>query len=216
MQITQHIYGLYSTQLNLNLEEIKKSCHMIENQIEKRYKETKNRNDDSWIKNTPQSTQKFNNYNLLLCPILEFNNLYTDIQKMFHTCLSNFHEESIVPHRIQCWLNYYKKGQFIDWHSHWPPERKAWHGFFCVQVEPDSYTSYKWKTKSDSVNIKSVNNLLVLGLSNGDMHKSSEWNQEYPRITLAFDIVPLKFWEGDGFIEQTMDHSNFFNHWMPI
>jgi hypothetical protein len=40
--------------------------------------------------------------------------------------------------------------------------------------------------------IPSKEGLLVIGRSNGDLHKSSEWLGDKPRVTLAFDISPIE------------------------
>jgi hypothetical protein len=61
----------------------------------------------------------------------------------------------------------------------------------------------------DELDIPSKNGLMVLSRSNGDVHRSSEWDQEYPRITIAFDIVPA----GILYRENRYTH---INHWMPI
>jgi hypothetical protein len=50
------------------------------------------------------------------------------------------------------------------------------------------------------------NGLLVFGDSAGDEHRSSKWNQPDPRITIAFDIVPVN----------KLDLSTEINHYIPF
>jgi len=148
------------------------------------------------------TTHVFNQYNLLMYPLDQFHELYFEIQKMYREI-----NQSSEQMYIQCWLNFYNKGQFIDWHSHWGIGSGAHHGFFCVDVEPSSYTSYKFPIDDTIkiVDVESKNNLLVMGKTDRDQHKSSEWNNDYPRITIAYDIVP-----------KNLVPLNMLNHWMPI
>jgi hypothetical protein len=113
---------------------------------------------------------------------------------------------------MQAWLNVYRTGEFIDWHSHWPAEFESWHGFYCVDVEPNSSTTYRLFGKipeKDDIVVTSQDNLLVISRSDGDYHRSSEWNNpDKPRITVAFDIIPMsKLYERRNYEK---------NHWIPI
>ena len=148
------------------------------------------------------STHVFNQYNLLLYPLDQFHELYFEIQKMYKEI-----DQSNKQMYIQCWLNFYNKGQFIDWHSHWGIGSGSYHGFFCVDVEPSSHTSYKFSIDDTIkfVDVESKNNLLVMGKTDKDQHKSSEWHNDYPRITIAYDIVP-----------KNLVPLKMLNHWMPI
>ena len=155
------------------------------------------------------STLYFAEYNILTFTDPNWYDLYQKIQKYFHLCYEQHHQKKVdKPHYIRSWLNVYERRQYIDWHGHWDPEFNAWHGFFCVDVEPNSKTSYMWKDDERIIEVASKNGLLVLGLSDNDRHKSSEWNQETPRITIAFDILPFDSIMSTGFIK--------LNHWIPI
>jgi hypothetical protein len=155
---------------------------------------------------TTLTTALFRSYNLLLYPLEGFHELYTEIKTLFNNVLiDNKMNDNNTKYYIQCWLNYYKKGDFINWHGHWDPHVKSWHGFYCVDVE-DSYTSYIIPNNNKVINIKSENNKIVISKSNGDKHKSSIWQYDHPRITIAFDIVPREYINFDTLI----------NHWIPI
>jgi len=148
------------------------------------------------------TTKLFSNYNLLMYPVPEFHELYHEIQSFFHELYYGTDK-----FYMQCWLNVYKKGDFIDWHKHWPPEHKSWHGFYCVDCGTNSGTMYRLPKSRQEVFVPSENNLLVLSRSDGDLHKSTEWTDEInPRITIAFDIIPRQF----------INPTDWLNHWVPI
>jgi hypothetical protein len=148
---------------------------------------------------SPLTTQGFEHYNLLMYPFDGFHSLYFEIQKLFRQCNQN--DETYY---IRCWLNIYEKGHFVDWHDHFPPKCESWHGFFCVDCEP-SVTTYQLPNISESVDVVSENNLLVISKSNGDRHRTWPWEySDRDRITIAFDIVSAKC------------TGEFLNHWIPI
>jgi hypothetical protein len=142
-------------------------------------------------------------------PLPGVHELYRNIRDVFNNSYYEyFGYENKRPHFIQCWLNYYWRGDFIDWHGHWPSSFNAWHGFFCVNVEPQSSTLYKWKDSEQIIEVPSQNGLMVLGISDQDKHRSTEWNQQAPRITVAFDIVPVD--------NASIRPEQYINHWIPI
>lgn len=98
-------------------------------------------------------------------------------------------------YKIQCWFNVFRKGDFIDWHGHWPPMCRAWHGFYCVNVG-SSYTHYR--INHNVYDIQGHDGLLVFGKSDGDEHRSGDWhNDDSHRVTIAFDIIPAEFCKDD-------------------
>lgn len=151
------------------------------------------------------STKLFDRYNYLMYPLPGIHELYNGIKNVFH----KVNDDPYDDYFIQCWLNFYYKGDYIDWHSHWSSESHSWHGFYCVDVEPDSYTDYKFKDSDDVMRVRSKDNLLVISRSGSDVHRSSEWKYDNPRITIAFDIVPA---------EKLFDVGAYRNpnHWIPI
>jgi hypothetical protein len=182
--------------IHINLNEIIHSCNAMNNIVMHHFKNSQK----SFAGKSSIPTQLFNSYNLLMYPLPQFHELYSEIKQFFYDELS---PNPDTKYYIQSWLNYYHKGDYIEWHSHWKPELNTWHGFFCVNTEP-SYTSYKIPNYPDIVDIECKNNLLVMSPSNGDEHRSSEWAGDNPRITIAFDIVPR-------------EHIGVsINHWIPI
>jgi hypothetical protein len=124
-------------------------------------------------------------YNLLMYPYPGFYELYEEIKTMFRE-----HCQDDSKYYIQSWLNFYRKDQYIDWHSHYKPEKQTWHGFICVDCEP-SCTTYRIPGVEQPVDVPSKNGQIVLSASGGDQHRTWPWPYEdRPRITIAFDILP--------------------------
>lgn len=193
---------IYTKIIDLDLKILKENSDIMYNFIRKQFcRDHKHFSGQSTL-----STSLYNSYNLLLYPLEGFYELYTEIQTVFHDILiHNKMNDNNTKYYIQCWLNYYKKGEFINWHAHWDPECKSWHGFYCVDVE-DSYTSYMIPNNNEVINIKSENNKIVISKSDGDKHKSSIWQYDIPRITIAFDIIP----------REHIEFQDPINHWIPI
>jgi hypothetical protein len=193
---------IYTKIIDLDLKLLKKNCDIMYNFIKKHF----STNNKDYSGQSTLTTQLYNSYNLLLYPLECFFELYTEIKNVFHDILViNNMNDTNKKYYIQCWLNYYKKNEFIDWHGHWHPDTESWHGFYCLDVE-NSYTSYKIPNNNEIINIKSENNKIVISKSDGDRHKSSNWQYDHPRITIAFDIVP----------REHIDFEYPVNHWIPI
>jgi hypothetical protein len=153
---------------------------------------------------TAGTTELYRSYNLLLYTFPEFHRLYESIREIFHE-LNTTNE----GYYIQCWLNYYYKGDHIDWHGHWsvPNYENCWHGFYCVDCEEvESHTRYRMIDTSEEFEVKSENDLLIISKSDNDIHRTFPWQGENPRITIAFDIVQGKY----------IDNYHWTNHWIPI
>lgn len=190
---------IYTKKLKLDLISLKNNCDIMYEFIKKQF----SKEEKHFSGRSTMTTQLYGAYNLLLYPLDGFHELYNEIKTMFYAVEQNHLYEKYY---IQCWLNYYRKGEFIDWHSHWKPEDKSWHGFFCLDTE-NSYTSYKIPNNINIIDVKSENNLLIMNKSDGDLHKSSVWvYADRPRITIAFDIVP----------RHNISYDNYINHWIPI
>jgi len=137
------------------------------------------------------SAMYHDHYNLFSFPCEQLSQLYMNMTKSFGDIL--------MPGRyyIRCWVNLFGKGKNIDWHSHWDAKYKTYHGFYCVNTEGEheSYTEYvvPHLIGNQVCRIISNDGLCVIGKSQGDQHKSSEWlNDGKPRVTIAFDIIPIE------------------------
>jgi hypothetical protein len=201
MEIKIYKDYIITANLNLDLVEIKNSCYKMKDVIDQNFKqkilESEYTEDEGKL--SPITTQGFESYNLFMYGFSGFHSLYFEIQKIFRQFNKNNE-----AYYIQCWLNIYEKGNFVDWHDHYPAGSGSWHGFFCVDCEP-SKTTYQLPNETETIDITSENNLLVLSKSDGDRHRTWPWGyDDRDRITIAFDIVPSRF---------TDKH---LNHWIPI
>ncbi len=169
---------LYSTMCSNSNAELYQDLVWVEEQLKNKYgKQEINPTYGSY------TTQNYAQYNLFSFHTVSTNNLL----KTFKDNLLPFLPEQ--NYVIQCWLNVFKRGSFIDWHTHWDSSAKAYHGYYCVNVG-NSYTSYKIPPDIQ-YDVQNKNGLLVFGKSAGDQHKSSEWDDDAPRITVAFDLLPV-------------------------
>lgn len=227
MNVQKFIDGLYGVQTDINIQELRDTSHIMHYAIKEYFKNSR----AAILTKSTDTTKLFNSYNLLLYPFPILHKLYFNISKCFHLIYQEHFGKSVdESFFIQCWLNSYKKGEFIDWHGHQPSSYQAWHGFICVDTEPNSYTSYKWPKNSErtgiEITVPSKDGLLVLGQSNDDMHRCSEWHlEDRNRITIAFDIVPsfaftenylLKDVDEPKYLSAMKANNYYVNHWIPI
>jgi hypothetical protein len=146
---------------------------------------------------TPFSTRVADFYNIFSYASINVNSLFFKIKDAFYSSSPNLSKR----YYIQGWVNVYDNGKSLDWHRHWGGS-DSYHGFFCVNSNI-SYTEYKFDD-GEQVKIDSVNGLLVFTKSNNNLHRTSEFNDIQPRITIAFDIHP---------------HDNIqkmIHHWIPL
>lgn len=156
----------------------------------------------------PATTTLFRYYNIFCYPFPEFPKLLKEITLFF----KDLHPEHYKStYYIESWINVYHKGEYIDWHGHWDSSFKSWHGFYCVDVEPNSGTYYRLSNDHEEYFVPSKNNLLVLSKSDRDQHKTTPWEDEKrPRITIAFNILPIES------IILDLEDKQQLNHWVPL
>ena len=192
---------IHTYNLNLSTDVLTRSCGIMNNIV----KDNFNTSDggDVFIATNTLSTQLFAKYNLLLYPLDGFHELYNSLKHVFREVA-----KPVEPYYIGCWLNYYKQGEYIDWHHHWHPSERSWHGYYCVNTEAaPSVTSY-CLSNGEQIDIPSQDDLFVISKSDGDSHRTWPWEPcNEPRITIAFDIVPADI----------LRHQlHWLNHWIPI
>ena len=195
MQVHSEEY-LYSTKLN-SIDNNKLASYSIEveNLLKSRFPPLENTN---WYGTFTTAIHK--KYNFLTFPNKQVSVLYHEIAKNVSPLLED------RTYVIKSWLNVFRKGEKVDWHKHWPADKKVWHGFYCVQVG-DSYTEYEIPNEKEIIKVISEEGLLVVGKSDDDRHRSSPWNEDHrPRITIAFDIVPI----------DNVDDPLDINHFIPL
>jgi hypothetical protein len=195
---------LYSFQLdNIDNDALFNKCLVIENIIV----QTTPPAEKGWYGNL--TSAKNQSYNLFTFPAKELYQLYEAMVKNITPLL-----DKDTTYGLKSWMNVYRDGDKVSWHQHWPPEMKVWHGFYCVNVgKNESATNYKIPEIKEIINVPSVDGLLVVGKSDNDKHSSTEWHGDKPRITLAFDIVPL--WAINPNENTDMNHLQLY-HFIPF
>jgi hypothetical protein len=197
--ITYHLDYLYSFELsNIDNTKLTNNCIEIEKDLLKIFGNV----DDNWYGNKSSALNQ--KYNLFTFPHQELIKLYKAMVEHISPLL-----DTNRGYVIKSWMNLYRKGQNVKWHSHWPKEYNVWHGFYCVNVGNDSsHTIYKIPGVVSDIIVPSINGRLVVGKSENDKHSSSIWQDESsPRITLAFDIIPIDTLINDKLI---------LNHFIPF
>jgi hypothetical protein len=183
----------------VDINEIKKSCLLLNDNIKQLFK-----HDLQHYKineNTPYSTATANSYNLFLYPYAGFSELFHEIKNCFY---ENYSFKS--PCYIQSWVNVYTSGENLDWHRHWSGvTNNSIHGFFCVN-SLNSTTTYKSLINDNIYQVNCHDGLLVMSHSNDNLHKTSEWLEKEPRITIGFDIHPI----------ENLQENLWINHWIPL
>ena len=128
-------------------------------------------------------------YNLFTFACPELHKLYTNLVRYISPVI-----DQNTQYYIRSWVNLFEPGMNIDWHGHWEPQLKTYHGFYCVNTEGpvDSYTDYRIPGQPE-LRVMSEDGLLVFGKSEDDRHRSSPWeNTGKCRMTIAFDIIPVE------------------------
>lgn len=160
-------------------------------------------NSMSWNSSGSISTMNWDKYNVFQFYTKEIHNLYSAVRELAIEACDyynlNFKKQQYM---LQGWfnINYFNTGK-LDWHEHGGNGAPFFHGYYCVNAEP-STTHYKIFGKNfDNIN---KNNRAVLS-EDGHQHAMGDWSWEGPRITIAYDLTPLRFVGKDW--EQ---------HWIPL
>ena len=162
-----------------------------------------------WISSGSLSTVKWTEYNVFQFYDDQVHKLYKSISDMVkEACLYydvNFEEQKYY---IQGWfnINYSNVGK-LNWHDHGGPYAPFFHGYYCVSAEP-STTHYKLFNNDEMlVENNNLNNRAIIS-EMGHPHAMGDWDWEGPRITIAYDIVPLSLLQSNENAPQ--------QHWIPL
>ncbi len=190
-------------QIHLDLDNLSQYCLNIAPLIVNKWKYNIYDKNSILFEDISLTTKLHAHYNFLLFPNKQLHKLYFEIYKFFNQI--RIHDGEYY---ISMWCNIHHKNENLDWHSHNLPEHNAYHGYFSVDSEP-SITTYRLPDgKIEEVVNK--NNQIVLSRSDGDQHCVSVWNEDHPRISLAFDIIPCNLANG------SLHKEDRTNNWMPI
>lgn len=187
----------------------------LANALEDRYKKIKQvevlgvtplTDNELWKTSNSVSTMKWREYNVFQFHIPELHNLFKAVRNLtIEACEYyniNFEKQQYM---VQGWfnINHAKKGK-LDWHDHGPIGAPNFHGYYCVSAEP-SITYYRVFDKD--VENHNKNNRVILS-EMGHPHAMGDWDWEGSRITVAYDVIPLKDLMLSGLHQE--------QHWIPL
>jgi hypothetical protein len=163
--------------------------------------------DRHWIESGSISTVKWTEYNVFQFYNEEIYNVYSAIKDLvIEACDYYGVDFKKQKYYIQGWFNINdRKLGKLNWHDHGGPWAPFWHGYYCIKAEPSS-TFYKLENREDLVvENQNKDNRLILS-EMGHPHAMGDWDWDGPRITLAYDIVPLS----------TIKMYPEQQHWFPL
>jgi pullulanase/glycogen debranching enzyme len=159
---------------------------------------------EAWKSSNSVSTMKWRQYNVFQFHIPGIRNLYDAVSEMVHEACDyyelDFKKQEFM---LQGWfnINYSHSGK-LDWHEHGPNGAPNFHGYYAVKAEP-SETHYITTNQERKINVN-IDNRAVLS-EMGHPHAMGDWTWDGPRITVAYDVMPLRSLIGSE--EQ---------HWLPL
>jgi hypothetical protein len=162
-----------------------------------------------WISSGSLSTVKWTEYNVFQFYDDQVHTLYKNVSDMVkEACVYYDIDFDSQKYYIQGWfnINHSHVGK-LSWHDHGGPYAPFFHGYYSVSAEP-SITHYKlFNDDSMIVENHNINNRAIVS-EMGQPHAMGDWDWEGPRITIAYDIVPLSLLQSNNNIVQ--------QHWIPL
>lgn len=143
-----------------------------------------------WDNSGSQPTINWNKYNVFQVYDKNIHTLFRAVRDMtVEACKHyelDFTKEQFM---VQGWfnVNYNHIGK-LDWHEHGGEGAPHFHGYYCVKAEP-SITYYRVFEKE--IENHNKNNRAILS-ETGHPHAMGDWDWEGPRITIAYDVIPLR------------------------
>ena len=159
-----------------------------------------------WKESNSVSTMKWREYNVFQFHISGVRKLYSAVSSMVHEACEYYGVDfEAQDYMMQGWfnINHTKQGK-LNWHDHGPIGAPNFHGYYCVKAEPSS-TYYKVFDKD--IENKNIDNRAILS-EMGHPHAQADWDWEGPRITVAYDVIPLKDLQIAGMHQE--------QHWIPL
>jgi len=160
---------------------------------------------DHWLSSDSVSTIKWREYNVFQFYHESIHKLYKNISETIKEACEyygiNFEEQKYM---VQGWfnINYNHSGK-LDWHDHGGPYAPYFHGYYCVNAEPS--TTY-YSVFGNQVENHNKNNRMIIS-EMGHPHAMGDWDWEGPRVTIAYDIMPLK---------SLITNKAEPQHWIPL
>lgn len=161
--------------------------------------------EEPWTRFNGAPTQLGGKYNLLADDVEWTNNLKAGLRDMtIEACKHYGIDFDSQDYYATAWFNYdYGIHKYSPRSLHDHSGGKGvpdFHGYYSVEAEP-SLTHYHigGDDSRESININK-NNLAILS-ETGHPHARGDWNEEAPRITVAYDILPLSSGIGGNFVK---------------
>jgi hypothetical protein len=167
---------------------------------------TKVSDQEAWLDSNSISTMKWRQYNVFQFNLPEIYNLYKEVGSMVREACEYYEIDfDSQQFMLQGWFNINTSGNGkLDWHEHGSEGAPFFHGYYAVKAEP-SETHYL-TTSGPKVNVNKNNRAVLSEM--GHPHAMGDWDWSGPRITVAYDIIPLKNLMQQGFKEE--------QHWIPL
>jgi hypothetical protein len=164
------------------------------------FEETKK---ELWVESKSTSTIKWREYNVFQFHHDGLYNLLKSVKEMVQEACNyyeiNFEDQKYM---VQGWFNInYKNSGKLNWHDHGGKGAPLFHGYYSVKAEP---TQTFYKTFDEIKTVENKNNVAILS-ETGHPHAMGDWNWEGSRITVAYDVSPLRS------IRQAEEQ-----HWFPL
>ena len=208
--------------LDLNLDKVSETLKLEYDRIAKcemRGIGPHNEELDIFTYSNSLSTQKSREYNAFQMYYPFMHELYSAVVDMTREACKyyeiDYNSEQWVA---QSWfnINSTEKGGKLNWHDHLDPNIKvpAFHGYYSVNAEP-SQTYYNIDGQ-EKIN-ENKNNRAILSLI-GYPHAMGDWSWQGERITIAYDIFPMRILTQEAFLNADLqDHENFWEqHYFPL
>jgi hypothetical protein len=156
------------------------------------------------------STMKWRQYNVFQFYIPALYKLYNAIGDMVREACEyyeiDFEEQQFM---MQGWfnINHASSGK-LDWHEHGGDGAPNFHGYYSIIAEPSETHYIAFGEHKINVN---KNNRAILS-EMGHPHAMGDWSWDGPRITVAYDIIPLKDLE----MRNKATNYQYEQHWIPL
>lgn len=160
---------------------------------------------DIWKESGSVSTMKWREYNVFQFYHPSIRKLLKGVKETVSEACEYYNiDMEEMQYYVQGWFNINdnKTGK-LNWHDHGGPFAPFFHGYYCVKSEP-SQTYYNVYGK-EVINENKDNRLIISEM--GHPHAMADWDWEGPRITIAYDIMPLK---------SLVAHKAAPQHWIPL
>lgn len=154
------------------------------------------------------STSKWRQYNVFQFHIPGIHSLFVAIREMvIEACTYYGVDYDAQQYMVQGWFNVNTRGNgHLGWHDHGAEGSPNFHGYYCVAAEPSTTLYQVFGQEVENVNI---NNRAILS-EMGHPHSQQAWDRDFPRITVAYDVVPLRD------ILSNKHKEEFEQHWIPL